>query len=168
MVGHGGSSAGPYLADPTSPIPSHCASIVTTSTLRVNITESVLHAVFMRSCCGLVKAHNLAFVKLRFSWIVIRAKFLSSSCQTPYFHYSNTLMYHRIWATNTSALSCYLMAGKSGNPPRTTHSFLPSLVMSGLYQNLFCSCHSFATPNPFVLTNQICSKENPFQLNNIR
>ena len=35
MVGHGGSSAGSYLADPTSPIPSHCALIVTTSTLRV-------------------------------------------------------------------------------------------------------------------------------------
>ena len=36
MVGHGGSSASSYLADHTSPIPSHCASIVTTSTLRVN------------------------------------------------------------------------------------------------------------------------------------
>ena len=36
MVGHGGSSAGSYLADPTSPIPSHRASIVVTSTLRVN------------------------------------------------------------------------------------------------------------------------------------
>ena len=35
MVGHGGSSAGSYLADPTSPIPSHCASIAATSTLRV-------------------------------------------------------------------------------------------------------------------------------------
>ena len=35
MVGHGGSSAGSHLADPTSPIPSHCASIVATSTLRV-------------------------------------------------------------------------------------------------------------------------------------
>ena len=31
-----GSSAGSYLADPTSPIPSHCASIVVTSTLGVN------------------------------------------------------------------------------------------------------------------------------------
>ena len=31
MVGHGGSSAGSYLADPTSPIPSHCASIVATA-----------------------------------------------------------------------------------------------------------------------------------------
>ena len=39
MVGHGGSSAGLYLADPTSPIPSHCASIVATSTLRVNLTS---------------------------------------------------------------------------------------------------------------------------------
>ena len=37
MVRHGGSSAGSYLADPTYPIPSHCASIVMTSTLRVNI-----------------------------------------------------------------------------------------------------------------------------------
>ena len=36
MVGHGGSSAGSYLPDPTSPIPSHCTSIVATSTLRVN------------------------------------------------------------------------------------------------------------------------------------
>ena len=35
MVGHGESSAGSYLADSTSPIPSHCASIVATSTLRV-------------------------------------------------------------------------------------------------------------------------------------
>ena len=35
MVGLGGSSAGSYLADPTSPIPSHCASIVVTGTLRV-------------------------------------------------------------------------------------------------------------------------------------
>ena len=31
MVGHEGSSAGSYLTDPTSPIPSHCASIVATS-----------------------------------------------------------------------------------------------------------------------------------------
>ena len=37
MVGHGGSSAGSYLADPTSPIPSHCASIVVTSTVRVSM-----------------------------------------------------------------------------------------------------------------------------------
>ena len=34
MVRHGGSSAGSYLADPTSPIPSHCASIVATSTFK--------------------------------------------------------------------------------------------------------------------------------------
>ena len=39
MVGHGGSSAGSYLADPTSPIPSHCASIVVTSTLKVKVND---------------------------------------------------------------------------------------------------------------------------------
>ena len=42
MVGHGGSSAGSYLADPTSPIPSHCASTVATSTLRVKTTENFI------------------------------------------------------------------------------------------------------------------------------
>ena len=36
MVEHGGSSAGSYLADPTSPIPSRCASVVAMSTLRAN------------------------------------------------------------------------------------------------------------------------------------
>ena len=36
MVGHGGSSAGSYPADPTSPIPSHCASVVVTCTLEAN------------------------------------------------------------------------------------------------------------------------------------
>ena len=46
MVGHGGSSAGSYLADPTSPIPSHCASIVATSTLRVNVAFKVSNLAF--------------------------------------------------------------------------------------------------------------------------
>ena len=54
MVGHGGSSAGSYLADPTSPIPSHCASIVATSTARVKtlfalqiyIRNQLLHLIF--------------------------------------------------------------------------------------------------------------------------
>ena len=44
MVGHGGSSASSYLTDPTSPIPSHCASIVATSTLRVNWVHFLLYA----------------------------------------------------------------------------------------------------------------------------
>ena len=48
MVGHGGSSTGSYLADPTSPIPSHCASIVVISTLIVNfwICVCVVNRVF--------------------------------------------------------------------------------------------------------------------------
>ena len=48
MVGHGGSSAGSYLADPTSPIPSHCASIVATSTLRAKV--SFWHIPKMLTC----------------------------------------------------------------------------------------------------------------------
>ena len=48
MVGHGGSSVGSYLADPTSPIPSHCASIVVTSTLRVK--KSLIKNVHVTNC----------------------------------------------------------------------------------------------------------------------
>ena len=55
MVGHGGSSAGSHLADPASPIASHCASIVATSTLRVNTgpeNRSLLltHSLFQYPC----------------------------------------------------------------------------------------------------------------------
>ena len=46
MVGHGGSSASSYLVDPTSPIPSHCASIAVTSTLRVNPYSLVLCSLY--------------------------------------------------------------------------------------------------------------------------
>ena len=38
MVGHGGSSAASYLADPTSPIPSHCAVIVCYLSTRQPVT----------------------------------------------------------------------------------------------------------------------------------
>ena len=48
MVGYGGSSAGSYLADPTSPIPSHCAQIVATSTLRVKVIQ--LHDQNLLAC----------------------------------------------------------------------------------------------------------------------
>ena len=44
MVRHGGSSAGSYLADPTSPIPSHCASIFATSTVRVKYCADLVHS----------------------------------------------------------------------------------------------------------------------------
>ena len=62
MVRYGGSSAGSYLADPTSPIPSHCAvtilfkkcssaSIVVPSTVRVNIRHSLLHYIILHTSC---------------------------------------------------------------------------------------------------------------------
>ena len=54
MVGHLGSSAGSYLADPTSPIPSHCASIVVTSTLRVKLLYNgvQIEGLFIESWSG--------------------------------------------------------------------------------------------------------------------
>ena len=67
MVGHVGSSVGSYLADPTSPIPSHCASIVVTSTLRVNmlnilfLTTSQVSSVWLRQ---LAQVRSRIVVKL--------------------------------------------------------------------------------------------------------
>ena len=54
MVGHRGSIAGSYHADPTSPIPSYCASIVVTSTLRVKrpILQARHMFVLLQSCQG--------------------------------------------------------------------------------------------------------------------
>ena len=67
MVGHGGSSAGSYLADPTSPIPSHCASIVVTSTLRVNAQDMPTnYGPNHLSNCNLVsKVHSLILTQHR-------------------------------------------------------------------------------------------------------
>ena len=70
MVGHGGSSASSYLADPTSPIPSHCASIVVTSTLRVNMfcshplcpgspVSSPVHLLHGRELCPYHVSHTI-------------------------------------------------------------------------------------------------------------
>ena len=56
MVGHGGSSASSYLANPTSPIPCHCASTVATSTLRVKLviwghsTYCIIHVQLWFQC----------------------------------------------------------------------------------------------------------------------
>ena len=93
MVGHGGSSAGSYLADPTSPIPSHCASTVVTSTLRVN-KFTVLHELIVAPLCGrqkkpsndaLCSAVNMAVVDvcsrdvMHRLWCVLHKQISSSS-----------------------------------------------------------------------------------------
>ena len=60
MVGHGGSSAGSYLAGPTSPIPSHCASIVATSTVRVKLqnVKVVLTVTWLHALVSLPHSRN--------------------------------------------------------------------------------------------------------------
>ena len=42
MLRHGGSSAGSYLADPTSPIPSHCAVIILFQSVPVHVGTSII------------------------------------------------------------------------------------------------------------------------------
>ena len=60
MAGHGGSSAGSYLADPSSPIPSHCASIVATSTLRVK-AFAILEDITIYYLCGITHLDILCY-----------------------------------------------------------------------------------------------------------
>ena len=67
MVGHGGSSAGSYLADPTSPTPSHCASIVATSTLRVNAHDFAKHK--HKDCCAQTVNDTLQMITVRICFV---------------------------------------------------------------------------------------------------
>ena len=59
MVGHGGSSAGSYLADPTSRIPSNCASIVATSTVRAK--EVLLEPDQFGEVCTIVSLQSINY-----------------------------------------------------------------------------------------------------------
>ena len=59
MVGHGGSSAGSYLTDPTSPIPSHWASITlfkspSASTVVTSTVRGIAYMLSMRTFAGAV------------------------------------------------------------------------------------------------------------------
>ena len=73
MVGHGGSSAGSYLADHTSPIPSHYASVVVTSTLRVKkFWISYSYHIHVKYSCILTE-HTLSKISkayLNFSYFI--------------------------------------------------------------------------------------------------
>ena len=87
MVGHGGSSAGLYLADSTSPIPSHCASIVVTSTVRVKILAS-------------------KNVPTRISFLAtVRIHCVSELCCCLFFHHSFVL--HRLESRTRPILTPY-------------------------------------------------------------
>ena len=96
MGGHGGSSASSYLAGLTSPIPSHCASIVATSTLRVNIYK--LHLLWSEHPSSII------YLNLPFS--------LASRINTPFLelhgtqwfdHCSNVLP---LWMKQSWCISC--------------------------------------------------------------
>ena len=87
MVGHGGSSAGSYLADPTSPIPSHCASIVATSTVRVNVHA---HFVLQLSAEYLAALSFIVMARVRFCWSIMHNAFCWSTSH--FLTYPHTLL----------------------------------------------------------------------------
>ena len=65
MVGHGGSSAGSYLADPTSPIPSQCAVIILFKSAPELVVASTLRV-----------KNNFITQKLSFNSHVLAANFV--------------------------------------------------------------------------------------------
>ena len=95
MVRYGGSSAGSSLADPTSPIISHCASVVTTSTLRVNFRD--LYEYELESVRGLriVNCH-----------IVQRISSLKLNLQQR----SRVILVLHLFLATSMALRCYIVA----------------------------------------------------------
>ena len=112
MVGHGGSSAGSYLADPTSPIPSHCASIVATSTLRVKLSVSILtHA---------QQPDNTSFLtNTSTSWIFYHYNAYFPPCR---WRHSVELPHTAVWQLNVKSRLKFLS--------HHAHSFI--------YHRLFC------------------------------
>ena len=98
MVGHGGSSVGSYLADPTSPIPSHCASIVATSTLRVSFAVFITES---KDVCMWRVAPNITWSILaitfylasqNFDVVNVIITFISKKLLQKHFHENTTLI----------------------------------------------------------------------------
>ena len=101
----GGSSAGSYLADPTSPIPSHCASIVVTSTLRVYCTLVCLQ----RFVCAVL------------FWPYYTENFKHYS----YVLYTFWIEQHFIRSTN---FNCYFLYPLLGNLSAFNHAWTLSVI----------------------------------------
>ena len=119
MVGHGGSIASSYLADPTSPIPSHCASIVATSTVRVNVCM------------------DLPFDKQTTSRFI--TGFTSYDLHTLVSHYYDTAgirkKYHYIQTTKISSINfnCFVIVGILMWYHNKQHFELPDIVITRDY-----------------------------------
>ena len=81
MVGHGESSAGLYLADPTSPIPSHCASIVATSTVTVK-------TVYEGECSAIPHLYFLSLIYgIYHSQYIVSAVLIHANCCSYCLHF---------------------------------------------------------------------------------
>ena len=73
MLGHGGSSAGSYLADPTSPIPSHCAVIILFQSVPVHqLSRLVLQELMQQNYAGCLQHYSFAMSTLTFPEITCR------------------------------------------------------------------------------------------------
>ena len=127
MVGHGGSSDGSYLADPTSPIPSHCASIVVTSTLRVNSLSSYWQGLSWQRMKLWQMAPGTYFVTGFTLWVIVCTLVSATLICIPWKSHTVSLSIHDIecvpgykiamgrlstalvllsWANNTSIVIC--------------------------------------------------------------
>ena len=111
MVGHGGSSAGSYLANPTSPIPSHCASIVATSTVRVK-----LYSLFDSSTGSSWRLRSSR--RSRKWWFKAFHTKRASSCWHPQYQWSSaTIVWsHRVrrWYRGNGQYGCWCALDQRG------------------------------------------------------
>ena len=129
MVGHGGSSAGSYLADPTSPIPSHCAPTVATSTVRVNtyishFPISQVSLVIMNHISVTILPKNTVHVKLMDSPLLCLLVSISSSniCIT-----GILFLFLTGWCVGLARAQFFTWGGR--NLPFTSRGSLPTLTL---------------------------------------
>ena len=141
MVGHGGSSAGLHLTDPTSPIPSHCASIVATSTLRVNLAFDEL-GLFMYFFD--LTSHSLTCLLVH-AYEILQEGMTSRS---PWFqgcHVASLMMPSLDKMSRASRVpTCFRECGLPSNAsPGTSRCHLASMIASTSEKNgfIFQGCH---------------------------
>ena len=162
MVGHGGSSAGAYLATPTSPIPSHCASTVVTSTLRVNnsLLGMMIHVVALAHWYYIDRIVVLfgacTYRKKKSFWEIIK------HCWCTYIIYYSKLLVH-LYSSRGARSLIGTCAKKRDN---TVSKFEPSgcLLRSKLKcfgwkssadQDLLLHCWMFSTLSWATLMNRL-------------
>ena len=123
------SYTGSYLADPTSPIPSHCASIVVTSTLRVN---------FCNLCVSSALKGLISKVKVHESMYPAAATAMAAYIKSDELLHGLIQIAHMLRCTSNETHRIHECTGTELKIMYTSQLLLPGTRISGLNVQCFC------------------------------